>query len=171
MIETIRTYVGGILFLALIVGGISLLWMLFRYSFVSSKIKANAREVLRSPSTSDIEESIGFETPHGLVEFYQAVPFLEEKEFYLSNVCGDSEQLLDIGGFEPLIKPHIGENQKITGQKRLIIAFDMDKGFYFVAQDGSVNHWSPETGPEGHQVAPSIEIFSNFEVVDEPFDE
>ena len=148
-----------------------MLWAIFRYSFFSPRITANAKDVLRTPSISDIEQSVDFPVPEGIINFYERASYLEEQEFYLSDMTREPDRILVIGEFLPLVEPHIRENQKIIGQKKLIIAFDMDKGFYFVDRDGSVRHWSPETGPDGTEVAASLAVFAGYEIVEDPYDE
>lgn len=140
------------------------LYAIIRYAIIAPLLNRGAESKLREPSTEGISELIGFEPDDSLMEFYKNWPHLEKTEYYLRNK--NLTENWFIGGFNALTVSAVKKEIRIAGRNGLPIAYDMDKGTYFVQRNGSILLFSPNVDGGQVLVANSIDEFSSFGVAE-----
>jgi hypothetical protein len=148
-------FIGGLLFL---LGGI------IRYSIISPILTRGAKTRIRSPNLEGVEKVVGFTPNSEIVNFYRQWPHIEKTEYYLVDSTNNKNWF--IGGFTPLSKIDIKEEIKVSGKHGLPLADDLNKGMYFLQEDGSIELWSPNVDGGHVKVAQSIDELSSFAVVE-----
>ena len=153
-----------ILLKVLAVFGIAaLLWfllMMIRFAVVYPRMRREGKQRLREPSIDGIETVIGFAPSYELIQFYRTIEFVSWQEFYLVDRSKDSPLSWEIGEFIPLEARHLKEAKKIAGVPGIPIAYDIDKGAYFVTRDGAIMLSTPSREV---LVAADIGVFAAFE--------
>lgn len=138
-----------------------------RYSVVSSWRTRAAGNRVGHPDPVGVERVCGFAVPADLVQLYREGSLTRLVEFSLVDKSQQPNKIWFFGGFYPLTSQDVLEQRKLHGITTGIpIADDLEKGVYFVVQDGRVMFRPAGREPE-EQVAPSAEALSLFQVKDE----
>jgi hypothetical protein len=168
--ELLRPIFGWILGIALACGCLFLLYVIVRFSIISPFLTRGSKNRLRKPVADGISKLCGFEPPGDLMQFYEAAPFIEDNEFYLTDTSIIPTVSWQIGGFIPLCVRDIRESQRIMRVAGIPIAIDMDKGTYFIDSSGAVLLKSPNVPSGQIVVASSISQFSGFKLHSPPIE-
>jgi hypothetical protein len=164
--ETVKNAVGLIVAIGFIAGLLFLLWAIIRFSIFSRVKTRGAHNRIRKPESEGISSICGFELSEELIDLYRNAEFIERTEFYLVNRLHTPPQGWFIGGFFPLSSIDVKENRKVSHVSGIPIADDLDKGVYYVSQDGTVLLDAPNRKDRRVVVAPNIAAFAHFEPTD-----
>jgi len=163
---TAVTSIANVLTEALVVGLLALLFVIVRFSIVSSSKTRAAAKRIHTPQVDGVEQIVGFPPPTELLALYQA-PLVDSKEFYLVDRAKTPPAIWAIGAFNPLTAQDVRERKKIVEVDGIPIADDLDKGMYYVTRDGSVRLRSPDVRSGDVEVAPTVGALLGVERRDE----
>jgi len=148
--------------IALVAGLLALLYVIVRFSIMSSSKTKDAAKRLRTPRVEGVEQIVGFPPPPELFALYEA-PFVESMEFYLVDRLRTPPAIWPIGAFIPLTAQDVREKKKVVEVDGIPIADDLDKGMYYVTRSGAVRLRSPDVPSKDVEVAPSVRALLGFE--------
>lgn len=152
----------------IVVGGISLLWVIIRFSIISNIKTKGARVRLRFPDPEGVAPVCGFRPSEELVEFYKTAEVIDKQMFHFVDTRPSPPKGWFIGNFIPITPTDTEEWRKVSGVPGLPIAADWDAGTYYLSESGSVFLSDPRNHKSDLLVAETAADFAKFHHLDTP---